>query len=102
MVCALPHTCLYAFGGCSVDPIFKSNLGLYRTYFSPSKRIASINDLTLGPLSKMHSVVHGHNLIFLGKCELYHWIDILDLCDDILEQVTEKLEIKLETEKNIF
>lgn len=22
-----------------------------------------------------------------GKCELYHWIDILDLCDDILEQV---------------
>jgi len=23
-----------------------------------------------------------------GKCELYHWIDILDLCDDILESAT--------------
>jgi len=25
-----------------------------------------------------------------GKCELYHWIDILDLCDDILEQATSR------------
>jgi hypothetical protein len=25
-----------------------------------------------------------------GKCELYHWIDILDLCDDILEAGLEK------------
>ena len=24
----------------------------------------------------------------LGKCELYHWIDILDLCDEILESAT--------------
>ena len=22
------------------------------------------------------------DLIIIGKCELYHWIDILDLCDD--------------------
>ena len=21
-----------------------------------------------------------------GKCELYHWIDILDICDGILEE----------------
>jgi len=25
-----------------------------------------------------------------GKCELYHWIDILDLCDDILEDATRR------------
>ncbi len=25
-----------------------------------------------------------------GKCELYHWIDILDLCDDILEAATRR------------
>ena len=24
----------------------------------------------------------------VGKCELYHWIDILDLCDEILESAT--------------
>ena len=23
-----------------------------------------------------------------GKCELYHWIDILDICDEILETAT--------------
>ena len=25
-----------------------------------------------------------------GKCELYHWIDILDLCDEILEDATRR------------
>jgi E3 ubiquitin-protein ligase HUWE1 len=29
-----------------------------------------------------------------GKCELYHWIDILDLCDDILEAGLEKTRVK--------
>jgi E3 ubiquitin-protein ligase HUWE1 len=25
-----------------------------------------------------------------GKCELYHWIEILDVCDAILEQATKR------------
>ena len=25
-----------------------------------------------------------------GKCELYHWIDILDICDEILEAATKR------------
>ena len=27
-------------------------------------------------------------LFVSGKCELFHWIDILDLCDEILESAT--------------
>ena len=27
-------------------------------------------------------------LKYSGKCELFHWIDILDLCDEILEAAT--------------
>lgn len=29
-----------------------------------------------------------------GKCELYHWIDILDLCDSILESATTRVSPK--------
>ena len=36
----------------------------------------------------LKSAISWRDLIIIGKCELYHWIDILDLCDDILEQVT--------------
>jgi len=25
-----------------------------------------------------------------GKCELYHWVDVLDLCDTILERACRK------------
>lgn len=25
-----------------------------------------------------------------GKCELYHWVDVLDLCDSILERACRK------------
>jgi E3 ubiquitin-protein ligase HUWE1 len=25
-----------------------------------------------------------------GKCELYHWVDVLDLCDSILERACHK------------
>ena len=27
-------------------------------------------------------------ICYPGKCELFHWIDILDLCDEILEAAT--------------
>ena len=29
-----------------------------------------------------------YHFFTVGKCELYHWIDILDLCDEILENAT--------------
>ena len=26
-----------------------------------------------------------------GKCELFHWIDVLDLCDEVLEAAASKV-----------
>lgn len=43
-----------------------------------------------------------------GKCELYHWIDILDICDNILEEAVTRhgsnwaLACDLPENKNVF
>ena len=32
--------------------------------------------------------IYKDNFVVACKCELYHWIDILDLCDELLETAT--------------
>lgn len=50
--------------------------------------LKTIETWTYGKLSCSSKNTGTYFLHFPGKCELYHWIDILDLCDDILESAT--------------
>ena len=59
-------------------------------FFQPADCKALIDKLKACSEEELLSELKKIEAWTYGKCELYHWVDVLDLCDSILEKACRK------------